>query len=109
MAPSPLHRFDVAELPGGLRLLVARTPVARLIGLARIREPPPYGLLLPRCRSVHTFGMRFPLDVAFLDPEGRVVRLVRGVPPRRVAGCRLARHVLETPAGAADAFLQALV
>ena len=37
------------------------------VGLALRREPPPHALLIPRCRSVHTFGMRFAIDVAFLD------------------------------------------
>ena len=31
-------------------------------------------LVIPRCRWIHTIGMRFPLDVAFLDPDGVVVK-----------------------------------
>jgi uncharacterized membrane protein (UPF0127 family) len=43
---------------------------ARLLGLAWLRElPPGTGLLIPRCRSVHTFGMRFWLDVMFVTLE----------------------------------------
>ena len=42
--------------------------------------------------------MRFALDVAFLDAEGRVLRLERDVPPNRVLGCRRAAAVLEAPA-----------
>jgi uncharacterized membrane protein (UPF0127 family) len=70
----------------------------RLLGLAFRREAP-HGeaLLIPRCRSVHTFGMRFPLDIAFLDEHGSVMRLERSVPPRRVLYCRGASAVLETP------------
>jgi uncharacterized protein len=42
----------------------------RLLGLAWLRElPPRTGLLIPRCRSVHTFGMRFRLDVMFVTLE----------------------------------------
>jgi uncharacterized membrane protein (UPF0127 family) len=71
---------------------------ARLLGLAFRREPPRgHALLIPRCRSVHTFGMRFPLDVAFLDERGSVVRLERSVAPRRVLFCRGASAVLEAP------------
>src|SRR4051812_10626140 len=71
---------------------------ARLLGLAFRRAPPRgHALLIPRCRSVHTFGMRFPVDIAFLDERGSVVRLERSVPPRRVLFCRGARAVLETP------------
>jgi len=56
---------------------------------------------------VHTFGMRFPIDVVFLDREDRVVRVAREVPPRRFAGARWARTVIETRAGEADRFLSA--
>jgi uncharacterized protein len=70
----------------------------RLVGLAFRRSVPPgTGLLLPRCRSVHTFGMRFALDLVWLDAAGEVVRVDRGVPPRRVRSCRAARSVVEWP------------
>jgi uncharacterized protein len=63
---------------------VARSRLPRLAGLAFRRAPPVGGLLIPRCRSVHTFGMRFAIDLVWLGPGGRVVRVDRGVPPRRV-------------------------
>jgi hypothetical protein len=71
---------------------------ARLLGLAfrrRAAEP----LLIPRCRSVHTFGMRFAIDVVFLDAGGRVLRVAEAVPPGRIVSCRGARAVVEIPAG----------
>lgn len=71
---------------------------ARLLGLALLRDPPPCALLLPRTRSVHTFGMRFALDLVWLDGEGRALRVDRAVPPRRLKACRPARAVLEIPA-----------
>jgi len=77
---------------------VARTFRDRLVGLAWRREPPAQGLLLPRTRSVHTFGMRFALDLHWLDAAGSVVRVDRAVPPRRVRTCLRARAVLELPA-----------
>jgi Uncharacterized ACR, COG1430 len=43
--------------------------------------------------------MRYPIDVAFLDAEGRVLRLVREVPPWRVVSCRRAAAAMEAPAG----------
>jgi uncharacterized membrane protein (UPF0127 family) len=73
---------------------------ARLLGLAfsrRAAEP----LLIPRCRSVHTFGMRFAIDVVFLDRHGRVLRVASAVPPGRVVSCRGAAAVVETAAGEA--------
>lgn len=50
------------------------------------------------CRSIHTFGMSYPIDVAFLDGWGGVVRSCRGLPPWRAMGSRRARMVLERPA-----------
>jgi uncharacterized membrane protein (UPF0127 family) len=76
----------------------ARDPLARLLGLAGLRTlPPTAGLLLPGTRSVHTFGMRFALDLVWLDGEGRVVRIDRDVRPWRVRSCRAARAVVELP------------
>jgi uncharacterized membrane protein (UPF0127 family) len=59
-------------------------------------------LLLTPCKQVHTFGMRFPIDVVFCDPDWRVVLVARGMLPVRVG--RLvgrARHAVELAAGAA--------
>jgi hypothetical protein len=78
-----------------VEILVARSPLARLLGLALRRRPPVHALLLPRCRSVHTFGMRFPLDLIWLDRDGRVLRVDEAVPPWRVRSCRDAAAVLE--------------
>lgn len=82
----------------GSEVPVATTRRSRLLGLAFLnREDAGPGLLIPDCRSVHTFGLRFPLDVVFLDGEGKVVDLRRAVPPRRIARCRVAAEVLELP------------
>jgi uncharacterized protein len=68
----------------------------RLVGLIGLRGlPEGVALEIPRCRSVHTFGMRFPLDLVWLDGSRRVVRVDRGVPPWRVRSCRQARSVVE--------------
>lgn len=56
------------------------------------------GLLIPRCSSVHTFGMRFELDLYFLDESGRVIAVKRRVPSRRIVWKRGACAVLEVPA-----------
>jgi uncharacterized membrane protein (UPF0127 family) len=84
----------------GRRVPVAVTRASRLLGLALLdpHEAGP-GLLIPRCRCVHTFGMRFNLDLVFLDDATRPVSVRRGVPPRRFAMERRARAVLELPAG----------
>ena len=100
MTPARLAKLETHRLPGGMRLFVARSRRARLFGLALLARAPPAGcaLVLPRCSSVHTAGMRFALDLAFLDSAGRVLRVVRGVPPWRVVSCRGAAAVIEAPA-----------
>ena len=56
-------------------------------------------LLIRKCRSVHTFGMRFPIDVAFLDGEDRVVSVATVVPKRVTAPRMSSRSVVEARAG----------
>jgi uncharacterized membrane protein (UPF0127 family) len=83
----------------GREVRVAVGMRARLLGLAHLdRDRVGAGLLIPRCTSVHTFGMRFALDVYFLDGEDTIVSVRRGIRPRRVAFCRAAAAVLEIPA-----------
>ena len=76
---------------------VARGFWERLLGLAWSRSPRAGALLLPRCRSVHTFGMRFALDLFWLDARGEIVRVDRGVRPWRIVRCAGARSVIEVP------------
>jgi hypothetical protein len=81
---------------------VAVTLLSRLLGLTLLKPGRAgEGLLIPRCRSVHTFGMRFAIDVHFLDRRRRPIAVARTVPPNRVVGHRSAAAVLELPAGAA--------
>ncbi len=84
-------------------LTVASTLWSRAVGLlGRATLPADEGLLLTPCNGVHTFGMRFSIDVVYLDREGRVLRLISEVKPGRLcAPERGARAVLELPAGAA--------
>lgn len=103
MVPARLSRLERVSLPGCPRVYVARSRRARLLGLAWLDEPPgDCGLLIPRCSSVHSFGMRFALDVWFLDRHGRVLRRVDALPPGRAIWCRGAEAVLERPASAAS-------
>jgi uncharacterized protein len=100
MTPPRLAKLEAHRLPGGLHLFVARSRRARLLGLALLARAPPAGcaLVLPRCSSVHTAGMRFALDLVFLDAGGRVMRVARSVPPWRVVSCRGAVAVVEVAA-----------
>jgi uncharacterized membrane protein (UPF0127 family) len=107
--PARLTRLPGRPLPGGVVLHEARTLRARLLGLAGLRAVPgDRALLLRRCRSVHTFGMRVALDLVWLGPAGEVVRVDRCVGPGRVVGCRGAQAVVEAAAGRGTAVAQAL-
>lgn len=97
--PGRLTRLQLVRLADGFPVALATSLRARLAGLAGLRKPPPAGLLLPRCRAVHTLGMRFPLTLVWLDAHDRIVRVDRAVPPRRLKVCPRARKVLELPAG----------
>jgi uncharacterized membrane protein (UPF0127 family) len=86
----------------------ALTRGQRARGLAgRDLIDPREGLRIPRCRSVHTVGMRFALDLVWLDRDDVVVRVDRDVPPQRMRTCLRARSVVELAAGQADAYLAA--
>ncbi|PJM89118.1 hypothetical protein CV044_11450 [Achromobacter ruhlandii] len=78
--------------------------MGRLRGL--LGRPPPgprSGILLAPCRAVHTFGMRYAIDVAFVSRDGCVLKVCRALPPRRIASCLGAVAVVEVRAGAVDA------
>ncbi len=54
-------------------------------------------LVLAPCKSVHTIGMRYALDIAFVNRHGTVLRSERNVKPGRLLSCRKASFVLERP------------
>jgi uncharacterized membrane protein (UPF0127 family) len=94
-----LRRLPRAQARG-LEVPLAVGLRARTLGLAGLdRDRAGEGLLIPRCSSVHTFWMRFPLDLAFLDERGEVLEERLSVPPRRLHSHRAAKAVLELPAG----------
>ncbi|MFD7703222.1 DUF192 domain-containing protein [Streptomyces caelestis] len=87
--------------PVRVPLEIAASYRARTKGLLG-RDSLDGALLLSPANSVHTFRMRMPIDVAYLDRRLRVVA-VRTMPPGRLGLPRLrARHVLEAEAGAME-------
>lgn len=89
---------------GRLRLVRAHGALGRLRGLlCRGRPPGPRsGLWLAPCRAIHTLGMRYPIDAAFLDADGQLLRLARNLPPGRVAVCLRAASVVELAVNRVD-------
>lgn len=81
---------------------LARSMWSRFWGLMGRKElPDGQGLLIDPCDSIHMFFMRFPLDVVFLDREMKVVKVVGGIKPWRVALGGGGKKALEINAGAA--------
>ena len=74
----------------------------RAVGLlARPNVQPDEGVWITACSSIHTMGMRYAIDVIFVDRDGCVVHIERNLRPNRLAfGRRRARAVVEMAAGA---------
>jgi uncharacterized membrane protein (UPF0127 family) len=78
----------------------ANTMLKRMVGLLNRRSlADGEGLLIDRCYGIHTVGMRFSIDVLFLDKEYRVIRVVKALPPMRTCAVKHAIYVLELPVG----------
>lgn len=73
-----------------------------MVGLLGRRElPVDEGLWLAPAWSIHTWGMRFPIDVVFVDRDERVLRIVEAMVPWRLVSRRGAHAVVELAAGRA--------
>lgn len=83
------------------KVRVSETPSERrsgLLGTESLSENE--GMLIVPCRQVHTLGMRYPIDVVFLDADYRVIRVTVELKPWRLSPfVRRAKAVLELRAG----------
>ena len=85
------------------RCVVADRMLPRMKGLLGKRElVAGEGLLIQPAPSIHTFFMRFPIDVVFLSKNGKVMKVAANVGPWRMRSCRRAFAVLELAAGEAE-------
>jgi uncharacterized protein len=87
-------------------ILIADTMYTRLVGLMFRSSPPQrsQGLLLNPCNSIHTFFMRYSLDVVFLSKTNEVIKVIRNLKPWRMTWIYFrASKTLEVPAGALPA------
>lgn len=83
---------------------VANSSATRRTGLLKHeRFEPGEGLWIVPCESVHTFFMKFPIDLVYLDRGKKVRKVRKAVRPWRLSACWLAHSVLELPAGMAEA------
>lgn len=79
------------------RVEIAKSFSARLLGLiGRDRLGEGEGMFLRNCSNIHTFFMKFPIDVIYLDNDSKVVAVETNVKPWRMGGIHWrAKHVLE--------------
>jgi len=81
---------------------VADTSAKRRVGLLKHdRLESGTGLWIVPCESVHTFFMKFPIDLVYLDKRRKVRKVRNAVPPWRLSACFTAHSILELPAGTA--------
>lgn len=106
-SPAPISaRLQVRNLTRNTVLAtgleVAGSGASRRKGLlGRDRLAPGEGLWIVPCESVHTFFMRFPIDLVYLDRQHRVRKVRHAVGAWRLSACLSAHSILELPAGTA--------
>jgi len=104
-------RHNAAEVRFRMRNLSRNTEIADCIELAdrgprrrkgllgRAGLSTGEGLWIVPCEAVHTFGMRFAIDLVYLDRRNRVVKTRSCVRPGRLSACLSAHSVVELPSG----------
>jgi uncharacterized protein len=87
----------------GHSVIVAGDSRSRRTGLLKHdRLAPGEGLWIAPCEAVHTFGMKFAIDVVYLSRSKKVLKVRKEMAKRRISLCLRAHSVLELPAGVLD-------
>ena len=95
-------RNQTRETVLGHSVDIADSSQKRRVGLLKHdRLEPGEGLWITPCESVHTFFMKFPIDLVYLDKKRKVRKVRHAVPPWRLSMCLTAHSILELPAGTA--------
>jgi uncharacterized protein len=90
----------IRETDLGTNVVLAGSHETRSKGLlGREGLDPGGGLWIVPCESVHTFFMRFAIDLVYLDRQHRVRKVRSAVGPWRLSACLSAHSILELPAG----------
>lgn len=87
------HAQDLAREPR-VQLRIAATFFERVRGLLGT-SPSPNALMIVPCKSIHTFGMSYPIHIAFFDSDGTIIAADTSVEPRSRRACRHACGVIE--------------
>jgi len=87
----------------GAAVDVADTSAKRRTGLLKhVRLNPGEGLWIVPCESVHTFFMKFPIDLVYVDKRRKVRKVRSRVPAWRLSACLSAHSIVELPAGTVE-------
>jgi uncharacterized protein len=79
---------------------VADTSKKRRVGLLKHEKlEPGEGLWIAPCEAIHTFGMKFAIDVVYLNAKRKVLKTRHDMGRRKLSACLWASSVLELPAG----------
>jgi uncharacterized protein len=85
------------------QLMTAFDSATRRKGLlSQVSLPPSAAMIIAPTNAIHTFFMKFPIDIAFVSKSGRVLKIRSGVPAWRMTGSLRAFAVLELAAGSLD-------
>lgn len=106
--PAPNSRLKISNLTRQTELAAraetADTAKARNKGLlGRIGLLPGEGLWIIPCQSIHTFFMKFPIDLIYIDRNNRVKKVRNNVGPWRISACLSAHSIIELPVGVVKA------
>jgi len=86
-------------IPNGLRTSNPWDRMRGLLGRKKLNDK--QGLWISPCPSVHTIGMRYPIDVIFMDRQGNVKKITHNLKPMKFSSCVGAYSVLELAEGLA--------
>lgn len=83
---------------------LANTFFSRLKGLLGTQQfESGKGLIIRPCNSIHTIGMKYAIDVLFMDEHDQILKIVMDMPAGKFSLCRNGSYVVELPAGIAAA------
>lgn len=84
--------------------ILANTFFTRLKGLLGTKNlDEGTGLIIRPCNSIHTVGMKYAIDVVFLDKQDRIVKVINAMPAGKFSLCSGSSYVIELPAGTIEA------
>ena len=78
--------------------------MTRLIGLLGTKKlDKGKALVIRPCSSIHTIGMKYAIDVVFLDKQNKIVKIINDMPAGKFSLCSGSSYVIELPAGTIEA------